>query len=38
VVDTESPESLSMFIGAVNIGDPTLAKTMDSTIRNLRVE
>ena len=38
VVDTGSPESLSMFIGAVNIGDPALAKTMDSTIKNLRVE
>ncbi|HEY5980499.1 MAG TPA: DUF2510 domain-containing protein [Microlunatus sp.] len=38
VVDTDSPESLSMFIGAVNIGDRSLIKTMDSTIRNLRVE
>ena len=38
VVDTGSPESLAMFIGAVNIGDQSLAKTMDSTIKNLRVE
>jgi len=38
VVDTGSPESLSMFIGAVNIGDPKLVTTMDSTIKNLRVE
>ena len=38
MVDTGSPESLSMFIGAVDIGDPSLLKTMDSTIKNLRVE
>ena len=38
VVDTGSPESLSMFIGAVDIGDQSLATTMDSTIKNLRVE
>ena len=38
VVDTGSPESLSMFIGAVDIGDPKLLTTMDSTIENLRVE
>jgi hypothetical protein len=38
VVDTDSPESLSMFIGAVNIGDKALAATMDSTIEKLRVE
>ena len=38
VVDTESPESLAMFIGAVDIGNRSLAKAMDSTIKNLRVE
>ena len=38
VVDTGSPESLSMFIGAVDIGDQSLARTLDSTIKNLRVE
>ncbi len=38
VVDTGSPESLSMFIGAVDIGNTSLAATMDSTIENLRVE
>jgi hypothetical protein len=38
VVDTDSPESLSMFIGAVDIGNRELLRTMDSTITNLRVE
>ena len=38
VVDTGSPESLAMFIGAVEIGDRDLLQTMDSTIKNLRVE
>lgn len=38
VVDTGSPESLSMFIGAVDIGNTSLRATMDSTIENLRVE
>lgn len=38
VVDTDSPESLSMFIGAVDIDDSDLLRTMDSTIKNLRVE
>lgn len=38
VVDTGSPESLSMFIGAVDIGNRSLTATMDSTIENLRVE
>lgn len=38
VVDTGSPESLAMFIGAVDIGDRSLARTMDATIESLRVE
>lgn len=38
VVDTDAPESLAMFIGAVNIGDDALASAMDATIKNLRVE
>ncbi len=38
VVDTDAPESLAMFIGAVDIGNRSLAKTMDSTIKNLQVE
>lgn len=38
VVDTGSPESLSMFIGAVDIGDRSLQQTMTSTIAALRVE
>lgn len=38
VVDSGSPESLSMFIGAVDIGNRSLAATLDSTIENLRVE
>lgn len=38
VVDTGSPESLSMFIGAVDIGNRSLAATLDSTIKGLRVE
>ena len=38
MVDTDSPESLAMFIGAVDIGDRSLLKTLDSTIENLRVE
>lgn len=38
VVDTDSPESLSMFIGAVNIGDDGLQRTLDRTIEKLRVE
>lgn len=37
VVDTGSPESLSMFIGAVNIGDERLQRTLDSTIAKLQV-
>ena len=38
VVDTGSPESLAMFVGAADIGDKSLQKTLDSTIKNLRVE
>ncbi|HEY5788137.1 MAG TPA: DUF2510 domain-containing protein [Microlunatus sp.] len=38
VVDTGSPESLAMFVGAADIGDKPLQKTLDSTIKNLRVE
>ena len=38
VVDTDSPESLAMFIGQVNLGDAKLRRTLDSTIKNLRVE
>ncbi|BAK37277.1 hypothetical protein MLP_42630 [Microlunatus phosphovorus NM-1] len=38
VVDTDSPESLAMFIGQVNLGDTKLLRTLDSTIKNLRVE
>ena len=38
VVDTDSPESLAMFIGQVNIGDAKLLRTLDSTIKNLRVD
>ena len=38
VVDTGSPESLAMFVGAADIGDRSLQKTLDSTIKNLRVE
>ena len=38
VVDTGAPESLAMFIGAVDIGNRALAKNLDSTIANLRVE
>lgn len=37
VVDTDSPESLSMFIGDANIGDEKLQRTLDSTIEKLRV-
>lgn len=37
VVDTDSPEALAMFIGQVNIGDKKLLRTLDSTIKNLRV-
>jgi Protein of unknown function (DUF2510) len=38
VVDTDSPESLAMFIGAADIGDRSLHKTLDTTIEALRVE
>lgn len=38
VVDTDSPESLAMFIGAVTIDDAGLLATMTSTIKNLAVE
>lgn len=38
VVDTDSPESLSMFIATVNIGDASLMETLDTTIENLQVE
>ena len=38
VVDTGSPESLAMFVGAVSLGDKDLLTTLDSTIKNLRVE
>ncbi|HEU4546896.1 MAG TPA: DUF2510 domain-containing protein [Microlunatus sp.] len=38
VVDTGSPESLAMFVGAADIGDRSLQKTLDSAIKNLRVE
>ena len=38
VVDTGSPESLAMFAGAVSLGDDDLLKTMNATIKNLRVE
>ena len=38
VVDTGSPESLAMFVGAADIGHKPLQKTLDSTIKNLRVE
>lgn len=37
IVDTGSPESLSMFLGAVSIGDKPLTRTLDSTIKGLRV-
>lgn len=37
VVDTDSPEALAMFIGQVNLGDTKLLRTLDSTIKNLRV-
>lgn len=37
VVDTGSPESLSMFIGAANIGDKPLQRALDTTISKLRV-
>lgn len=38
VADTDSPEALAMFIGQVNLGDTKLLRTLDSTIKNLRVE
>lgn len=38
VVDTGSPESLAMFVGAVSIGDSGLLTTLNSTIDTLRVE
>lgn len=38
VVDTGSPESLSMFVGAANIGDRRLQATINSTIEGLQVE
>lgn len=38
VVDAGSPESLGMFLGAVPIGDEVLIKTMDQTVKDLRVE
>lgn len=38
VVDTDSPEALAMFIGQVTLGDAKLLRTLDSTIKNLRVE
>ena len=38
VIDTGSPESLAMFVGAADIGDRALQKTLDSTIKDLRVE
>lgn len=37
VVDTGSPESLSMFMGAASIGDQKLQRTMNQTIDRLRV-
>jgi hypothetical protein len=38
VIDTGSPESLAMFIGAVDLGERDLIATMDATIEDLRVE
>jgi hypothetical protein len=38
VVDTGSPESLAMFIGAVDSGDQDLLEILGSSIENLRVE
>lgn len=38
VVDTDSPESLAMFIGAVDIGDAALLDALNTTIQDLRVE
>lgn len=38
VVDADSPESLSMFMGAANIGDEKLQRTLDRTIKDLRVD
>lgn len=38
VVDTGSPESLAMFIGAVDIGNASLQRTLTSTIAALKVD
>ena len=38
VVDTGSPESLAMFLGAVPLGDQALTRTLDRTVGGLRVE
>lgn len=38
VIDTGSPEALSMFVGLVDSADPDLLATLDSTVANLRVE
>jgi len=38
IVDTGSPESLAMFVGAVSLGDDDLLATMNATIENLKAE